>query len=127
MDSWHAEILSFSREVIQIAVDSLVDPNILAIKHPSEANQIFLVADGIDLSSLELIARMAQLFGEKPTLIPVPERLLRLVVSIVGSKAAAGKLCNSLRVYIRKTKNLFGWQPPVTVDEGFRCTVVPLV
>jgi UDP-glucose 4-epimerase len=32
------------------------------------------------------------------------------------------RLLSSLQVDIKKTKDLLGWTPPVSVDEGFRQT-----
>jgi len=110
-----------------VAVDNLVDLIMLSISNPSAANQVFLASDGNDLSTAELITRMSQVFGKKPRLIPVPERLLRLGASLLGEKATIERLCDSLQVDISKARNLLGWQPPVTVDEGLRRTVEPLV
>jgi UDP-glucose 4-epimerase len=38
----------------------------------------------------------------------------------------AQRLCGSLQVDIKKTKELLGWSPPINVEEGLRRTVAGL-
>ena len=101
-----------------VALDNLVDLIVTCIDHPAAANQIFLVADGEDLSTTELLHRLAKIMGKPARLIPVSPRFLELGASVFGKRAMARRLCGSLQVDISKARRILGWNPPVSVDQG---------
>ncbi|MFG0417573.1 UDP-glucose 4-epimerase family protein [Pseudomonas sp. zjy_8] len=103
-----------------IAVDNLVDLIICCIDHPAAANELFLAGDGDDLSTAELLRGVADSMGRPARLIPVPVALLRLAASALGKKGMAHSLLDSLQVDISKARDLLGWKPPVSVEEGLR-------
>ena len=103
-----------------VSLDNLVDLIITCINHPNAANQTFLVSDGHDLSTSELIRIMAKAAGVKARLIPVPLWFLQLVGRLLRKGAAMQRLCGNLQVDIAKARNLLGWSPPVSVEEGVR-------
>jgi len=105
-----------------IYIDNLISLIITCINHPAAANQTFLVSDDEDLSTTLLLERMAGALGVSPKLIPVPESLIRLGANLIGRSDITQRLCGSLQVDIKKTKDLLGWSPPVSVDEGLRQT-----
>lgn len=105
-----------------VALDNLVDFIICCIDHPAAANQVFLIADGHDLSTTELFRGIARAAGVPSYLVPVPSSLLMFGASMLGKKAVAQRLLGSLQVDIGKARKLLGWSPPVTVDDGLhRC------
>ena len=106
-----------------VALGNLVDLIVTCIDHPAAANQTFLVADGEDLSTTDLMRRMARVLGKPSRLIVFPVSLLTFVASLLGLKTAAQRLCGSLQIDISKTRKLLGWEPPVSVDKGLRSTV----
>jgi UDP-glucose 4-epimerase len=103
-----------------VALDNLVDLIVTCIDHPAAANQTFLVSDGEDLSTTQLLRRMGQAMGKPARLIPVPPALLKAGAALVGKPELAQRLCGSLQVDISKTRELLGWNPPISVDEGLR-------
>ena len=103
-----------------VALDNLVDLIVTCLPHPAAANQTFLVSDGEDLSTTELLRRMGAALGKPARLIPVPASVLKLGAALVGKSELAQRLCGSLQVDISKTRELLGWGPPVSVDEGLR-------
>lgn len=105
-----------------VALDNLVDLIVTCIDHPAAANQTFLVSDGEDLSTTELLRRMGVALGKPAHLLPVPSRLLEVGAAMLGKQALAQRLCGSLQVDISKTHDLLGWSPPVGVDEALRRT-----
>lgn len=105
-----------------VALDNLVDLIATCIEHPAAANQIFLVSDGEDLSTTELLQRMAKALNVPARLIPVPSFLLKISANLMGKKQIAQRLCSSLQVDISKSRELLGWRPPVSVDEALKKT-----
>ena len=103
-----------------VALDNLVDLIMTCIDHPAAANQVFLAGDGKDLSTTELLKGVAKAAGKPARLIPVPSSLLMLTATLLGKKAIAQRLLGSLQVDISKARDLLGWEPPITVEEGLR-------
>lgn len=105
-----------------IFLDNLVDVITLCIRHPAAANQIFLVSDDDDISTAELLRRMAAALGRPSRLFQAPSALIKLAARLTGMGDINLRLLSSLQVDIKKTKDLLGWSPPVSVDEGLRQT-----
>jgi len=103
-----------------VALDNLVDLLVTCLKHPAAAGQTFLVSDGEDISTTELLRRTAEAMGRKAVLWPVPTFILEWGATLVGKRAVAQRLCGSLQVDINKTRQLLGWTPRVSVDDGLR-------
>ena len=103
-----------------VALDNLVDLILLCSHHPAAANQTLMVSDGEDLSTTELLRRMGQALDRPARLIPVPASWLLAAATLAGRTGVVSRLCGSLQVDITKTRQLLGWTPPVTVDEGLR-------
>ncbi len=103
-----------------LAVDNLVSLIDTCIENPRAAGRIFLAGDDEDLSTSELLRRMAAALGRSARLFPVPVPLLRGAARLLGRTAMAQRLCDNLQVDTRATRELLGWHPPVSVDEGLR-------
>ena len=106
-----------------LGLDNLLDMLIRCIFHPAAAGQTFLVSDGDDLSTPELIRGLARAIGRPARLLPVPPALLRLGGNVTGRRAEIERLIDSLQVDIRHTCKTLEWNPPMTVDEGFQRAV----
>jgi nucleoside-diphosphate-sugar epimerase len=108
-----------------IALDNLVDLIITCIDHPGAANELFLAGDGEDVSTTELLRGIGKAMGKPTRLIPVPMRLLVVGATVLNKRALAQSLLGSLQVDISKARNLLGWKPMFSVDEGLRrCFVI---
>ncbi|SEE36271.1 Nucleoside-diphosphate-sugar epimerase [Pseudomonas costantinii] len=105
-----------------VALDNLVDLIVTCLHHPAAANQIFLVSDDDDMSTTELLNRIGVALDKPARLIPVPEVLLRCCLLLIGRKGIGQRLCGSLQVDIKKTRDLLGWTPPSTVAAALRKT-----
>jgi len=101
-----------------VALDNVVDLIITSIDHPAAANQTLMVSDGEDVSTTELLQRMGKALGKPARLIPVPQRMLELGAALLGKQAVAQRLFSSLQVDVQPTRQLLGWTPPVSLDEG---------
>lgn len=105
-----------------VALDNLVDLIVTCLQHPAAANQTFLVSDGEDLSTTELLKRTAFAMGIEARLIPVPATVIQTGAWLLGKRKIAQRLCGSLQVDIGKTRELLGWTPLVTVDQALKKT-----
>ncbi len=105
-----------------VALDNLIDLIITCIHHPAAANQTFLVGDGEDLSTTEILQRTAAALGKKAWLVPVPMQVIMCGASLLGKRAVAQRLCGSLQVDISKARDLLGWTPPVSIDDALNKT-----
>jgi len=103
-----------------VALDNLVDLTMICLIHPAAANQTFLVSDGEDVSTTELLRRMGTAMQRPAHLIPVPARLLKGAAALWGKQDMAQRLCGSLQVDIQKTRQVLGWTPPLSLDQGLR-------
>ena len=101
----------------------MVDFIITCLEHPEAANETLMVSDGEDLSTPDLIRRMARAMNRPARLLPVPRSVLMAGAIILGKRDMAQRLCGSLQVDISKARSLLGWVPPVSVDEGLRSAV----
>jgi UDP-glucose 4-epimerase len=103
-----------------VALDNLVDLIVTCLAHPAAANQTFLVSDGEDLSTAELLRRMGLALGHPARLFAVPVPLLKVGADLLHKPGIYQRLCGSLQLDISKTRELLGWTPPLSVDEGLR-------
>jgi nucleoside-diphosphate-sugar epimerase len=103
-----------------VALDNLVDLIMTCLSHPAAPNQTFLVSDGEDLSTADLLERMGAAMGKPARLFYLPPALLKLGATGLNKPGIYQRLCGSLQLDIAKTRQLLGWAPPVSVDEGLR-------
>ncbi len=110
-----------------VALDNLVDMLITCLDHPAAAHQTFLLADGEDLSTAELLRRLGQAMGKPARLWPVPPAVLQAGATLLGKRDTAHRLLGNLQVDITHTRETLGWTPPISVDEGLRRAAAGLV
>jgi nucleoside-diphosphate-sugar epimerase len=105
-----------------VALPNLIDLITTCIDHPAAANQTFLVSDGEDLSTTDLLRRLGDALGKPARLLPIPQAWLETTLPLLGKRAIAQRLCGSLQIDLSHTRNTLGWTPPVSVDAALRQT-----
>lgn len=105
-----------------VSVGNLVDFIVACLDHPAAANETFMVSDGEDLSTPDLLVRLGDALEVKARLVDVPVRLLKLGATMLGQGELLRRLCGSLCVDARKANRLLGWSPPISVDAGLKAT-----
>lgn len=109
-----------------VALDNLVSFITLCADRSQSlkaANQVFLISDGEDVSTTQLLRKVAAALGKKPWLLPFPVSLMSFVAKLIGKVDVANRLFSSLLVDSSKARDLLGWQPVITMDEQLNKTV----
>jgi len=102
-------------------VENLADVTEVVLSHPRAKNAVFFVADGEDLSTPELIRKIATLAGSRTILLPIPRALLHGLLRRADARTALQRLESSLYVDIEPLRSKVDWTPSFGVDEGLRC------
>jgi nucleoside-diphosphate-sugar epimerase len=97
-----------------VALNSLIDLILLCMEHPLAANQTFLVSDGIDVSTPQIIRYLAAGMEREIRLFSVPESFMHAGASLIGRQHVYHQLFGSLSIDSGKAQSLLGWVPMST-------------
>lgn len=115
-------LASINNRRSMIGIDNLVDAIITGTESPAAAGKTYLVSDGEDTSTPELISKLAMAMGVKPNLLPCPVALLRLGATILGKRAEAMRLTGSMQVNSNRIRKELGWNPRYSLNQGLNST-----
>lgn len=101
-----------------VHVENLCDLLITVLDHPSAANRIFLVSDGQDFSTQELIERLTIQAGRRPRTIPVAPAILNMIGRLIGRRAVLERLTQSLQIDLGPTSQQLSWYPCNHITPG---------
>ena len=93
------------------------------ITHPLAVNETFLVSDGRDVSTAELLKMIAAALNRKLVLFSLPLALLMGLAVMAGKGKEIDRLTGSLCVDITKIRHVLGWKPPFSMEEGIAATI----
>jgi nucleoside-diphosphate-sugar epimerase len=122
-NEWPLPLAAIENTRSLVSIWNLCDLLVRLIEHPLAPGRTWLVSDGEDLSTPELIQRIANAMRRRARLVPVPLAVLRLIGGLTGRGAEIARLCGSLAVNIDETCRELGWSPPMKVDEALARTV----
>ena len=105
-----------------VYVANLVDAIIAGLTGPGQGEAL-CVTDGTDLTSAELVERVAAALGRRSRLVPVPQVLVETAARLAGRSDDADRLFGAFQLDTSKIGHLLGWSPPFTLDEGITRTV----
>jgi nucleoside-diphosphate-sugar epimerase len=120
---WPLPLGAVSNTRSLISVWNLCNFLLLALKHPSAPGHAWLVSDGEDLSTPDLIRRIGIAMGRRVRLPSVSVGLLQVMAALAGRRGELARLCGSLAVDISQTQAQLGWSPCVRVDEALVRTI----
>lgn len=103
-----------------VGIDNLVEAIVCCLETPAAASGAFLVSDDEDVSTPDLVRRLASALGRPARLWPAPVGVLRLLGAIAGRREAIARLTTSLYLDVSRTRQILGWAPRVSLDEGLR-------
>jgi len=101
-----------------IFAGNLADFVIETAAHPNAAGETFLVSDGDDTSTTELVQMIGHALGRVPMLVTLPRWVVRMGAGVLGKRDMAQRLYGSLQVDTSKARNLLEWSPPFSMHEG---------
>lgn len=102
---------------------NLVAAVLAMLDEPRAIGESFLVSDGEDVSTRDLLVRIGRALGRPARLVPVPPALLAVALGALGRKGLAERLLGSLAVDAGKLRRVTGWRPVETLDEGLAAMV----
>lgn len=111
---------SIKNQRSMIALENLVDFIALCVEHPEAANELFLISDGVNVSTPEMIYHLAEGMERKARMMPIPDQFMRWGTSLLGKQALYSQLCGSLTIDSSKAHDLLGWKPVVTPADALQ-------
>lgn len=105
-----------------IAVDNLADA-LLSCANAKGPGRTFLVSDGDDVSTPELISRLGESLGRPARMFPFPPALMEVALRAVGLRGVASRMFGSLRVDPSAIRSELGWRPRVSMDDELKLLV----
>ena len=106
-----------------IYVGNLVDALLLCATHPAAAGQTYLVSDGEDLSTSDLLHNLSTAMGRASRLFKFPITLLKIAGRLTGKSKQTDRLLGSLQVDSSKIRRELGWLPSYSVKQGLQKTL----
>lgn len=106
-----------------IYVENLVDALIICVDHPVAAGKTYLLSDGQDISTGDLLKSLNYALGRKSYLFPFPLTLLKLVGALCGKSDQIQRLLGSLQVDSSLIRRELGWKAPYKFEDGLKLTV----
>lgn len=106
-----------------VSIYNLIDFVTVCLEHPAARNEIFMISDGHDVSTADLVARISNVLGKNIILIPVPVFLLAKIALIFGKQGFMERLTGNLQVDINKNVSLLNWRPKSCLDESLMKTL----
>ena len=105
-----------------IYLGNLVDAIITICISSEAAGQTYLVSDGVDVSTAELIRRIARALGRPARLFSFPTSIMQLAGKVLGKSATLDRLFGSLTVDISKIRHELKWKTPYRMEDGLKET-----
>lgn len=105
-----------------VYVGNLVGALILCATHPAAAGQTYLVSDGEDISTPDLLRQLGAAMGHPARLFSCLPVLLKLAGGLTDKADQVERLLGSLQVDSSKIRRELGWQPPFSLQQGLQAT-----
>lgn len=94
-----------------ICLENLIDFIVLCLDNPKAKNKVFLVSDGDDVSTCDLLVLIAEALNVNLRLFNIKQNTLEIISSVLGFRKQISRLTTSLQVDIEPSKDLLGWLP----------------
>ena len=105
-----------------IYAGNLAGAIVQALDAPQAAGRTYLVSDGEDVSTPDLVRGLARALGVKPRILPLPLAALGFAATLAGKRAEFARLTGSLQVDSSRIRRELGWAPRYSVAQGLEET-----
>ena len=105
-----------------ISLDNLVNLIICCINHPKAAGQTFLVSDGEDISTPDLLRKLSKFMKKSSRVFTIPLSLIQLICRVFGKSSKVEKLLSSLQIDSFHAYRVLECYPVISLDEGLEKT-----
>ena len=105
-----------------IYTGNLAGAIVKALDAPQAAGRTYLVSDGEDVSTPDLVRGLARALGVKPRLLSLPLSALDRGARLAGRRAEFVRLTSSLQVDSSRIRRELDWRPPFTLAQGLELT-----
>lgn len=120
---WPLPLASVDNRRSLVNVWNLCDLLQRLLTHPDAPGRTWMVCDGEDLSTPELVRWIARAMDRPVRLFPFPPTLLRWAGALAGRGQGLASLYESLTVDATMTRSILDWIAPVPLAEGIARTV----
>lgn len=107
-----------------IYLDNFVDALIVCATHPLAAGETYLISDGEDISTPDLLCQLSASMGNSARLVPCPIALVKLAGRLAGKEEQIERLLGSLQIDSSKIRQQLNWTPPFSLQQGLNVTAV---
>ena len=87
------------------------------IEEPAAKGETFVVSDGQDLSTADLVRKIASALNKKPRIFSLSPSVLRATGRITGKQDAVRRLTECLKIDSTKVRKMLAWLPPFSVEQ----------
>lgn len=105
-----------------VYLGNLTGAIIACLEQREAAGKTYLVSDGENVSTAQLITQMAQALGKPARLWPCPVGLIKFAGKVTGKSDEVARLLGSLCIDSSKIRRELGWASPYTLKQGLRET-----
>lgn len=120
---WPLPFGSIANRRSLVGVVNLADFIVASMEHVKAAGRVWMVTDGEDISTPDLIGRAARFMRRPVRLFPCPPAVLRTVAKLIGRSVEAARLCDSFVLDAGPAREILQWSPPMSLDDGLEQTV----
>jgi nucleoside-diphosphate-sugar epimerase len=110
-----------------IGVQNLVDFIETCITHPAASQQTWLISDGEDLSTPELLDRLSRLMHRRARMFAISPVWMRAIARLFAMRDVTDRICGSLCLDSSAAQSSLGWRPPFSMNEELARTVAAYV
>ncbi|WP_242675274.1 NAD-dependent epimerase/dehydratase family protein [Phytopseudomonas dryadis] len=101
-----------------VALENVVDFLMCCCTHDKASNQAFVISDGQELSTTEIVTTLASGMGKRQCLFWIPDLLIKMGAALLGRQHTYTQLFGSLQVDSGKARLLLGWRPVISTHDG---------
>jgi nucleoside-diphosphate-sugar epimerase len=93
------------------------------IEEPAAKGETFVVSDGQDLSTADLVRKIASALNKKSRIFSLSPLVLRAIGKMSGRHNIVKRLTESLEIDSTKVRRILDWKPPFSMEEELARTI----